>query len=168
MVEPVQGAAPVDAPRFDEHVGGLAAMGAGIHAQRPAHRAGDAAIEGEPVEGGLGGGLGEAHVGYGGAGRDRLAVDGHGAEGLAAEPHRHAGNAAVAHDEVRAEADHRDRHGGIEDGEQGGEVFLVGGGEQHLRRAADAEPRQVGEARPRDEPAPEAGRGGADRVVEGV
>ena len=102
-------AAPVDAARFDQHVFGLAAMRAGVHAQRAADRAGDAAKEREARDAGVGGGARDLHVGRAGAGADARAVlDRDLAEGPAAEADDDAGDAAVAHDQVRAEADGRD------------------------------------------------------------
>ena len=58
----------------------------------------------------------------------------------AAEPDHDAGDAAVAHQQVRADADHRDRHIGRQRGEKLGQVLGVGRAKQHLGRAADAEP----------------------------
>ena len=46
-------ALPVDRPRLDQRVLGLAAVGAAVHAQRAADRAGNAAKEGEPGDAGL-------------------------------------------------------------------------------------------------------------------
>ena len=143
--EDVQGARAVDGPGLDQHVGGLAAMRAGIHPERAADRARDAAIEGEPVEPGLGRRAGELHVGDRRAGPDRLALDRNRPEGLAAEADDQPRHAAVAHDQVRAEPDHRHGHVGRQGREGGGEVVLVGGGEQHVGRPPDPEPGQVGE-----------------------
>ena len=77
----------IDAARLDEHVRRLAAIGAGIHAQRAADRAGNAAEEGEPVEAGLGGRARHLHVGHGRRRRGRACrLDRDCAEALAAEP----------------------------------------------------------------------------------
>jgi hypothetical protein len=69
-------------------------------------------------------------------------------------------------DPIRAEPDHRDGRLWIEGGQQRREILRVGRGEQHLRRPADAEPRQVGQGLIRDEPAAQARRpvpdGGGD------
>ena len=54
-------------------------------------------------------------------------------------------HAAVAHQQVGAEADDGDGKVGRDAGEEVGEVGLIGRREQHLRRAADAEPGDVGE-----------------------
>lgn len=157
----------VDSARFHQHVGGLAAMRAGIHAQRAADRARDAAVEGEPVETGLGGRLGEAHVGNRGAHGQRVAVDRDAAERLAAEPDHHARHPAVADDQVRAETDDRDRHVGVQGGEEAREILLVGRGEQDLGGAADPEPGEVGQRLVGEQAPAKIGRGGADTVVEG-
>ena len=61
----------VDGARLDQHVLGLAAVGAGIHAQRAADRAGNAAIEGEAGDAGIGRRARDLHVGHGGAGAER-------------------------------------------------------------------------------------------------
>ena len=63
-------AAAVDAARFDQHVLDLAAVGAGVHPQRAADRAGNAAQEGEAVDAGGRRRLGDEGVGRGGAGGD--------------------------------------------------------------------------------------------------
>ena len=63
---------PVDAARLDQHVLGLAAIGAAVHAQRAADRAGDAAQESEPGDAGLLRGARDLHVGHGGAGADAV------------------------------------------------------------------------------------------------
>ena len=60
-------ALPVDGARLDQHILGLAAVRAGIHAQRAADRAGDAAIEGEPGDAGIRRRARELDVGHGGA-----------------------------------------------------------------------------------------------------
>jgi hypothetical protein len=60
----------------------------------------------------------------------------------AAEPDHHPGDAAIAHDQVRAEADHRDRDLARQMPQQIGEIALVLRHEQGLSRAADAKPGQ--------------------------
>ena len=106
--EDVQASLPVDGARLDQCVLGLAAIGAAVHAQRPADRAGDAAEESEPGDRRLLGGTADLHVGDGGAGADAGAVlDLHLAE-AAAEPDDDARHPAVAHDQVGAEPDDRD------------------------------------------------------------
>src|SRR5207244_5892776 len=47
VVEDAQPAPSVDPARLDQRVLGLAAVGAAVHAQRPTHRAGNAAEESE-------------------------------------------------------------------------------------------------------------------------
>ena len=136
----------IDAARLDEHVRRLAAMGAGIHAQSPADRAGDAAVEGEPGEAGIGRRPRHLDVGHGGAGAHALPLDRDGAEAFAAEPDDDAGHAAVAHDQVRAEPDGRHRDTSIGDGRGNRRDRASSAGENSdLRRAADAEPGHVGE-----------------------
>ncbi len=75
----------------------------------------------------------------------RLPGSGRDAGKALAEADDDAGNAAVAHQQVGAEAD--DGHGkvGWDAGEEVGEVGFIGRREQHLRRSADAEPRDVGQ-----------------------
>src|SRR5712691_11530435 len=120
VAEHAQAALPVDAARLDEGVLGLAAIGAAVHAQRPA----DAA-----------------------AGRDLHLAE------AAAKPHHDARHAAVAHDQVRAEPDHGHGDLGRQSAQEIREVGLVLGHEQHLRRAADPEPGELGERLVRHEPA---------------
>src|SRR5262249_38072238 len=68
---PALSAAP--AP-LDHRILGLAAVGAAVHAQRPAHSAGNAAEEGEPRDRRLLRGAADFHVRRGGAGADTPAV----------------------------------------------------------------------------------------------
>ena len=108
--EDVHASLPVDAARLDQRVLGLAAIGAAVHAQRPADGAGNAAEEREPGDRRLLGGAADLHVGHRGAGADAAAVlDLHLAE-AAAEPDDDARHAAVAHDQVGAEPDDGDRN----------------------------------------------------------
>ena len=82
------------------------------------------------------------HIGHRGAGANaRRPLDLDLAE-AAAEPDHDARHAAVAHDQVGAEPDHRDRNVGRQVREEIGEIRLVLRHEQHLRRPADAKPGQ--------------------------
>ena len=63
----------VDGARLDEHVLGLAPVRAGVHAQRAADRARNAAIEGEPGDAGIGRRARHLDVGHGGAGAHAVA-----------------------------------------------------------------------------------------------
>ena len=67
-------------------------------------------------------------------------------------------NAAVAHDEIRAEADRRDRRLAREDAQEIGEIVLVRRGEQGLRRAADPKPRRLRDRGVGDEASPQPRR----------
>ena len=75
------------------------------------------------------------------------------AEGLAAEAHNHARHPSVAHDEVGAQPDHRERNVAWQAGEKIGEIVLIGRREQSLRRPTDAKPRVGGERLVRGKPA---------------
>ena len=122
--EDAHAALPVDAARLDQRVLGLAAIGAAVHAQRPADRAGDAAKEGEPRDRRLLRGTADLHVGHRGAGADAGARFDLDLAEAAAEPDDDAGHAAVAHDQVGAEPDHRDGNLGRQVREEIGEVAL--------------------------------------------
>ena len=61
-------AVAVDGARLDQAVLGLAAVRAGVHAQRAADRAGNAAIEGKPGDAGIRRRARDLHVGHGRAG----------------------------------------------------------------------------------------------------
>ena len=143
----------------DQHVLGLAAVGAAVHAQRAADRARNAAHERQPGDAGLLRRARDLHVRHRRAGPDARAIDLDLVE-AAAEPHHHARHAAVAHDQVGAEADHDDRNVGGDAAEEIGEVVLVLRHEQHLRRPADAEPGQLGERLVRQQPAAQLGARG--------
>ena len=66
-------ALPVDGAGLDQHVLGLAAVRAGVHAQRAADRARNAAIEGEAGDAGIRRRARELDVGHGGAGAQAVA-----------------------------------------------------------------------------------------------
>ena len=67
-------AVAADAGGLDQHILGLAAIGAGIHAQRAADGAGNAEEEFEPADIGRRRGLRHALVERGGAGADDIAL----------------------------------------------------------------------------------------------
>ena len=106
---------PVDRVRLDQPLARLDAVGAGVHAERAADRAGDAVEEGEAAEPLLQREGGEALVGQRRAGADAVARLAHRlAEALGRQADDDAGDAAVADEEVRADADDGDRHCRIE------------------------------------------------------
>ena len=69
-------------------------------------------------------------------------------------------HAAVAHQQVGAEADDEHRQLGRDAAQEIGEIGGVGRREQDLRRAADAEPRDVGERLIGNQPAAQIGQCG--------
>ena len=89
---------------------GLAAVGAGVHAQRAADRAGNAAQECKAVDPGLRRGARDPHVGRRGAGdrRDDRRVVSIAPNALPPSRITTPAHAAVAHDEIGAEADDGD------------------------------------------------------------
>ena len=97
----------IDGARLDQHVLGFAAVCAGVHAQRAADGAGNAAVEGEAGDAGLGGGARHLHVGDGGAGAHAMAGLDRDVGEAAAEADDDTRDAAVAHQEVGAKADRR-------------------------------------------------------------
>ena len=101
-------ALPVDGARLDQHVLGFAAVRTGVHAQRAADRAGDAAIEGEPGDAGIGRRARELDVGHGRAGAEAMAGLDCDLREAAPQADDDARHAAVAHQQVGAEADHED------------------------------------------------------------
>src|ERR1700730_12681981 len=108
-VDYMTAAAAVEGSRRNEHVPYLHAIGAGVHPQASADRAGDARQEFEPRKAGLCRGDGDKTVERTRADMDHSLRDGD-ASNTAAEPDRSAGNAGVAYQKVRAGADHRDRN----------------------------------------------------------
>ena len=134
-------AAAIHTTRLDQRILGFATIGAAVHAERTADRAGDAAHEGKPGERGLLRGARNPHVGHRGAGAHALALDLDVGE-AAAKPDDDARHAAVAHDQVGAEPDDGDGDVGRKIREDVGKVVLVLRHEQHLRRPADAKPGQ--------------------------
>ena len=134
-----------------EHILELAAIGAAIHAQSAADGAGNAGHEFEPGDASQAASERDVEVERAGAGLDdrSLGLD---LDEAAAEAHHHAWHAAVAHQEVRGDADHGDRHVLGLCREERGEVVAIGGAEHHFRRPADAEPGDAGERRVRGEP----------------
>ena len=92
-----------------EHLRHVAAIGAGIHAQRAADGAGNAGQEFEPADAGIARRQRDVEVERAGAGFDRAAGGADLGE-AAAEADDDAFDAAVAHQQVGADADHRHRH----------------------------------------------------------
>ncbi|MGY4481580.1 hypothetical protein ACVWWR_000771 [Bradyrhizobium sp. LM3.2] len=142
-----------DASRLDQHVLGLTAIGARIHAQRPADRAGNAEVEFEPADIGGSGDFRHALVERGGSSCDDIATRARLAKGARRQPDHHARYAAVAHDQVGADADDVDGNVACEMREEISEIVLVRRREQHLRGTADAKPGELGERLVREQPA---------------
>ena len=154
-------AGAVDGLGRDKHLRQVTLIGAGIHAQRTADAAGNAAHEGKPGKRGLLRRTRDLHIGHGTAGADPFTLDLDLGE-AAAKHDDDARHTAVAHDEVRAETDHRRGNLRVEGRQQGAEILRVGGAEQHLRRPADPEPGQVREGLIGDEPSAQGRSPGAD------
>ena len=64
----VERAVPIDAARLDQHILGLAAIGAAVHAQGAADRTGNAAQERQPGDAGLLRRARDFHIGNRGSG----------------------------------------------------------------------------------------------------
>src|SRR5215468_9154312 len=103
VAEDAQPALSVDPARLDQRILGLAAVGAAVHAQRTAHRAGDAAEEGEPRDRRHLRGAADFHVRRSRAGADAPAVFDFDLAEAATETNDDARHAAVAYDQVGAE-----------------------------------------------------------------
>ena len=136
-------AGAIDAARLDQHVLGLAAIGAAVHAQRAADRAGNAAQEREPGEAGLLRRPRDPDVRHRGAGADALALDLDVAE-TAAERMTTPGTPPSRTIRLEPSADDGHRNVGRQMRKEIREVVLVVRHEQHLRRPADAEPGELG------------------------
>ncbi len=133
--------------RLDQQVGDVAAVSAGVHPHRAAHRARNPAQELEPGDAGVARRRGDADAHRRGAGAHAFVVlDRHLGETLR-QAHDHARHAAVAHDQVRADADRHDGDGGIERRDEIGQIGDVGRPDEPLGLAAGAEPDEVGERR---------------------
>ena len=158
--EGADAAAAIDAARGNQHVLGLAPIGAAIHPQRPADRARNAAQERQPGDRGLLGGARHLDVRHRGAGADARALLYRDIAEPATEPDHHARNAAVAHDEIGAEADHGDGNLRRQVHQEIRQVLFVFRHEQNLRGPADPEPCQLGERLIGDEPPAQRGHCG--------
>ncbi len=152
-------ARPVDPARLDQRILHFPAMRARVHDQRPADRAGNAAQEREPIDARCRGGLGDVKVRRRRPGDETKAFDDlDRAERSAAEPDNEALYPAVTHDEVRTEADCRNWNFARQDGQEIGEIVLVGRRKQSLGRTADPKPGRFRNRRVGDEPPAQAGR----------
>ena len=138
--------AAIDASAGDENIFRLRAIGAGIHPQRAADRPGMPRKNERPARPACRGGGGKFHIRHGGTRAQGEPVDGKGLERLA-KPDHDAFDAAVAQQNVGPGAKHQNRDRGIETGQKIGEIALVGGLEEHLRRAARLEPGQMRQRR---------------------
>ena len=139
-------ALPVDGRGLDEHVLQLAAIAAGIHAQRAADGAGHAAQEFETGDPGIGRGARHGGIERGRAGADARALDRDLAEGGRQTDH-HARNAAIAHQKIGAHADDADAQIGGPGIKEGRQILGIGRAEQNFRIPAGAEPDQILERR---------------------
>ena len=154
-------ALPRHRAQFDHAVARLGAVAAGVHVERAPDAAGNAAIEGEPVYPRLGRRRRHLDVGQRHADADAVIVQHlHLSEGLAREADDHPVDAAVAHQQVRAQPDHRGANLGRQVFEEERQVFLVGRGEEQLRRPADAEPGDFAQGLVGDQPAAHLGNPG--------
>ena len=152
LAEDADVALPVDAARLDQRVLGLAAIGAAVHAQRPADRAGNAAEEREPGDRRLLRGARDLHVGHRGAGAD--AVPASTFTSPKPRPSRITTPGTPPSRTIRLEPSPTTVTG-ISAGrcaEEIGEVGLVLRHEQNLRRPADAKPGQLRERLVRQQP----------------
>ncbi len=140
----------IDRARRMEHVLGLAPVRARVHPERAADRARNPAIERKPRDARVGRGPRHLDVGHDGPGTNSVTVLDFDLAEPAPEPHDHARYAAVAHEQVRPEADDENGNAGRLVLQEIGEVGFVCRREQHFRRAADPEPRDVGQRRVRD------------------
>ena len=145
-------AVAADAGGLDQHVPGLAAVGAGIHPQRAADGAGNAEEEFHAADIGRRRRLRHALVERGGAGTDDIALGAGFAEGARRQPDHDAWHAAVAHDQIGADADDVDRQLLRQMLQEVSEIVLIRRREQHLRRTADAKPGQLRQRLVRQQP----------------
>ena len=139
----MDGAIAVDGASLDQHLPGLAAVRAGVHAQRAADRSRYAAIEGEAGDARIRRGTRELGIGHDGPTRRRCPGSIFDLRETATETHDHPRHAAIAHQQIRAEPDHHHRDLVRQACEEIGKIGLVRRREQHLRRPADAKPRDV-------------------------
>jgi hypothetical protein len=146
-------APPVDRINLDDTFARLDAIGAGIHAQRPADTAGNAVIEMKTTDARVQRRRGQPLVGDRRAGAYlRLGDHFRLAEALRRQPDDDARNAAIAHQQIGADADHGHRHILRQRLQKSGEIVLVGGLEQQFRRPAGAEPGNLIHRRVRRQP----------------
>ena len=108
--EDVDVAVEIDGAGARQHVLGLGAVRAGVHAQRAADRTRNAAIESEARNAGFGRGARDLDVGNGRTNAQRIAVLDLDLPEALAETDDDARHAAVAHQKIGAEADDVDRH----------------------------------------------------------
>jgi hypothetical protein len=95
-----------------------------------------------------------------GAGADDIAGSGRLAERPRRQADHHARHAAVAHDQVGADADDIDRQFLRKQLQEVREIVLIRRREQHLRRPADAKPRQLRQRLVRQQPPAQLRHGG--------
>ena len=122
------------------HILHLAAVGPGVHGQRAADGAGNAAEEFEAGEAGLKRRLSDVGVQGAGADAEPFAVHVNGGKSAAQADH-HAVDAAVPDQQIGAHPDGGDLDAGWFVGDELAQVAAAGGAEDHLGRAAHPEPR---------------------------
>ena len=136
------GAVTSDCRCLDQHVLGLAAIGSGVHAQRAADGAGNAEQEFEAADIRRRRCFRDALVKRGRACGHDVTLGARLAETARRQANDDAGQAAIANDEIGANTDAIDRNVAAQMAQEMREVFFIGRREQHLRRTADAKPRQ--------------------------
>ena len=146
-------AAAIERRRRNQHILDLAAIGAGVHAQPAADRAGDAGEEFEPGDPGLG--RGQRHIEVERRRRRPRSRSRSMARPANPRPRRIVTPGIPPSRTSRLEPPPITVTGsrGRQRREKGGEIVDIGGPEQHFRRAADAEPGLPPDRRVRGQPA---------------
>ena len=134
-----------DQGRFNQNVAYLAAISAGVHAHRAAHRAGNAAQKLQA------GNACVARFACHGDSHRRCArayaiawFDRDRGEALG-KPHDDAWNAAIAHDQVRPHADCHHGYSRVERAQKVGEIIHIARTDKPFGRAAGAKPDELGQ-----------------------
>src|SRR3974390_3501167 len=140
----VQVALAVDTARLNETVLCSPPMGAAVHAQRAANRAGNAAQKCKPGNTSSLCRARDHHIKHCGSDCKTLAVDLYAVE-TPAQPDDDAGNAAVADDQIGAGADHSHRNVARQVAHEISEVVFVFRHEKNLRRTTNTKPGELTE-----------------------
>ena len=125
-----------------KHIRDIGAVAARVHPESSADAAGNGAQEGQ-INARLGAAPRDMSVQRGSPCCHGQTVDGDAVK-PPPQPDHHTAHTAIAHDQIAADAHREHRNGGIKRRQKGAQIVQIRRLEQHIRRPAHTQPRQIG------------------------